>query len=390
MRDNATASPCPACGARSNFLTAWPFSGLNVSIFDYTASFFDCPQCGMSFIANISDDVLKGFYETECCYFESAHFDISAPENLQKYRYYRDILVRAGLSDTPVIDVGCGRGGFLLWLTGNGWQGDCIGVDIDLKSIPATPAESGRKRVVAFQEGRAVDLPFQAATRSLLCYFHVLEHIRGVDAVLEEAARVLEDGGHIMIEVPDAERYGDFPIGTAFWIGIREHVNHFSPKAVCVALQRQGFEVVSVERAMVPTPEFSYPSLVVLARKGGSGGTEFRSSGEIASFITGSQQGLKNQAGTVRAIAAEHGAITFWGCSAELFSLLPLIGDLRFSICDSSGIKQQCRYRKSRIMGPSEVPKEGALVIAPYLHGDAIEKAALELGWPEGAIYRLR
>ncbi|WP_299979428.1 class I SAM-dependent methyltransferase [Desulfobacula sp.] len=383
---------CPACEEKTQFLINWEYSGLNDSIFNYMAKIYECLNCGLVYIANISAERLSVFYNKECSYFEKPHFNISAPENIIKYKFYKEIIVNAGLTDTPVTDIGCGRGGFLLWLKNNDWNGDCQGIDIDLKSIPDTGVHTNEQSIkVTFQEGRAVAMPFEDGTQSLLTYFHVLEHICNIDKVFREAFRVLNESGHIIIEVPDAERYKDFPVGTAFWLSIREHVNHFSPDALCKALQRNGFEVISINRGLLPTPEFSYPSLIVLARKGNvKRKPNISKKNSIASFFIQSNKDIKTQAQKVSKFCSKFSRMTFWGCSAELFSLLPIMNLQDFTLCDSSKIKQQCVYKGLPVNDPAAVKNAGALIVAPYLHGSAIEKTAIELGWSKETIFRLR
>ncbi len=392
MNDNESVLYCPACGEKSLYLIDWEYSGLNDSIFNYTADLFECSYCGLVYIANITDERLSIFYAKECSYFEKSHFDISAPENIQKYKCYREIIVNAGLSDTSITDVGCGRGGFLIWLKNNDWNANCQGIDVDLKSIPNIGANKCERKVsITFQEGRAIPLPFANGSQSLLTYFHVLEHIKNLDKILKEAFRVLNETGHVMIEVPDAERYKDFPIGTAFWLSIREHVYHFSPSAICNALYRNGFDVISINRNLLPTPEFSYPSLIILARKCDTKRKpDICNSRHIASFIIQSKEDLKAQALKVLKFSSKFSSLTFWGCSAEFFSLLPIMNLQHFTLCDSSKIKQKCYYRGIPISDPTTIQKNGALIVAPYLHGDAIEKFAMEQSWSKEAIFRLR
>ena len=185
------------------------------------AHFRECTYCDCKYNSNISDDRLSLFYDKECSYFEKNHFDVLAPENIQKFKCYINILVNAGLSDTTITDVGCGRGGFLLWLKKNNWNANCLGIDIDFKSIPNSNDISGVQEThggIAFQEGRAIDLPFPNGSQSLLTYFHVLEHIVDLNTVLKEAHRVLRETGYVLIEVPDAEKYKDFPCWNGFLV----------------------------------------------------------------------------------------------------------------------------------------------------------------------------
>jgi len=387
---------CPACGKKSvEFLTDWHFSGLNDSIFNYIAQFLSCTDCGLVYIANITDGVLSRFYQDECCYFEKAHFDINALENIRKYEAYQNILRNFKLIDTPLTDVGCGRGGFLIWLQRNKWKANCTGVDFDMRSIPVEKKtqdkDLNKKEKISFQKGTAFSLPFSDRSQSMLCYFHVLEHIRDLDIVVQEARRVIKDSGHILIEVPDAERYHEFPVGTAFWFSIREHVNHFTGSALCKVLERNGFSVKQVIRQELPTPEFSYPSLMVLAQKWSKVElTAPPKMGNVGDFLLQSQRDLLKQAEKFGNLNRSLETLTFWGCSAELFSLLPILKIQNFAICDSSRIKQKSTYKKLPIQNPTKIPIAGKMIIAPYLHGEAIEKIAYELGWPKDSVSRLR
>jgi SAM-dependent methyltransferase len=283
-------------------------------------------------------------------------------------------------------DVGCGRGGLVNWLAENGWEQECYGVDVDARSMPAT---AGARENVSFRDGNCLNLPFAEGKLGLLTYFHVLEHIRDLSGLLTEAARVSEENGYILIEVPDAENYAGTPVGSAFWFTIREHINHFTARALAAAVEAHGFSVRDVSRQMLETPEFAYPSLIVLAQKSATlQSLALPAAPDVASFARMSRQELMHQADQISALAAD-GKMTIWGCSSELFSLLPLLDKGQIRLCDSSKLKQSTHYKGMPIEDPTTVPVEGLLVIAPYLHRSAIKTAAQLLGWPDHAIYPL-
>ena len=387
MTDCKPISSCPTCGDVTEHLVSWEFSGLGDSIFNYTAEFHYCPSCGLVYISNISDGTLGRFYENECGYSQKAHFCATAPENIRKFEAYRRVLVEAGLQDCGVADIGCGRGGFLHWLAEGGWNSKCHGVDMDLRSIKEGITATGND--VTFCKGAVWDLPFGNETQPLLTYFHVLEHIRDLSRLLAEANRVLRPGGHILIDVPDGENFDTTPVGTAFWPAIREHVNHFSAASLCRALARNGFGVQHIIRQELPTPEFSYPSLMVLAQKGVPSVQSVGGSAKVATHIANSRQMLRRRADELCLLKRKHSKLTFWGCASVLFSLLPMLTTESVAICDASSEIQQTTWRGLPIHDPTETPIGGALIIVPYLHGDEIRTAARTLGWPEPSVFRL-
>ena len=387
MSGRKEQEPCPACSQSACALTDWTFSGLGHSIFNYTAQWYTCQRCGLVYVRNITDTVLAQYYAGECSYFDNAHFSVTAPENLEKYAVYGAVLKEHAVGPVPMADVGCGRGGFVNWLSESGWEASCTGVDVDVRSLEQGLSKCGN---VTFRVGDAVRLPVDDNSMGLLTYFHVLEHVRDLRGLLRESARVLELGGHLLIEVPDAECYGELPIGTGFWASIREHIFHYTARALMAALSAYGFEVRTVLRRTMPTPELSYPSLMVLARKTGHTPTAepVPLVGNVAEYVLDSKEALGRQARDIQSMA-ENQPITIWGCSSALFSVLPLVESGPFRLCDGSKLKQTTHYCGRPIEDPASVPVSGALIIAPYLHGNAIHAEANRLGWPASTVHRL-
>lgn len=375
---------CPACNFEGTAFLNWEYSGLGDSVFNYTAEFCSCDSCGLSWIANIEDRQLTRFYIEECSYFENNHFDITAPANIEKFKYYRSILSELGEDNKTVTDIGCGRGGFVKWLALNGWGPQCEGVDVDVKSLPQAEED------VSFYEGVVTSLPFENCSRKLLTYFHVLEHIIDSSSLLHEAFRVLADGGVILIEVPDASRYVQTPISDGFWVSIREHIYHFTPASLIALLEREGFSVEFVRQSRLPTPEFTYSSLVIAARKTSNVVPYVvEDSCETKSFIKHSYERIRKRADELIEISKLYPHTVFWGVSNQLLSILPLVENNieSFTLCDASSMKQTLLHRNHPIVAPDSVgTSDSLLIVSSWLHRDSIRKRALELGWDDKRI----
>ncbi len=101
--------------------------------------------------------------------------------------------------ETRVLDAGCGRGGVIELYWENVRQ--AVGVDADLASL-------GEHRCLGqLVNGDLARLPFAAACFDVVMCSWVLEHLERPDSVLNELARVLRSGGHLVVLAPNAWNY---------------------------------------------------------------------------------------------------------------------------------------------------------------------------------------
>ncbi len=387
--ESAKAS-CPACKHDASYLGSWLYSGLNDSVFNYTAFYFSCNYCGMLFIDNITEDQLTAFYSNECDYAQKDHFDANHPKNVSKFEHYHAALAGLEVSGKTISDVGCGRGGFIRWLAHQDSTLDCVGVDIDLASLPTKDFQATNLR---FENGFVNNLPFENGSVDVITCFHVLEHLKHLDKALSEIARTLKDSGYLLLEVPDAERYEEFLTGPDYWFAIREHINHFTPEALSCALESAGFEICEIKRGVLPTPEFEYPSLMIMAKKASVEQMSFEhkpfnKSSLLPGVFKKAQLALIEQADRIKNRVGDSQTV-LWGCSNEFYSLVPLLlkHSIDVLICDASRKKQQARYQQLPIHDPKQAPTTGKLVVVPYLYSEVIYNAAIQLGWQPDAIY---
>jgi ubiquinone/menaquinone biosynthesis C-methylase UbiE len=380
---NQKKLPCPTCLSESSFLAEWPYSGLNESVFNYMVNYYFCSNCGFVFSSNISDEQLAKFYALECDYSSKDHFNVTSVANQKKYAEYYDFINECNLSCDNLVDVGCGRGGFLYWLKENNLSNNCSGVEFDVRNIELQWSESKDNTTIPkIEEGTTKSLKFENESQELLTYFHVWEHIRELNTVIKEAFRVLKFDGGIIIEVPDAENYEKHPIGTSFWFSIREHVNHFTLKSLTLLLENNGFSIQKVQRKILPASDLSYPSLLIYAKKEQTNCnlTSNINYVNIGDYLLRCQEELLKIVESVYNLKDKYQSITFWGLSSQMFSLLPLI-NCDYTLCDADPQKQNSVYHNQRILSPNIVSPQGGLVVASSLHTDKIINSAYSLGW---------
>ncbi len=113
-------------------------------------------------------------------------------------RTVRPLLDSIGLGNESVIDIGCGTGRHIGHLLDNG-AASVTGVDLSMEMLSLASAKFQTTKNVALMQARMECIPlrdksFDAGITSL-----ALSHIRALDSVLVEIARLLRTGGHLVI-----------------------------------------------------------------------------------------------------------------------------------------------------------------------------------------------
>ena len=139
-----------------------------------------------------------------------------------------------------LLDVGCGKGGFLKYAQEKGW--DVFGLDFDSKVATLSEALVGKGRV------RTADIVAYAKETEhrfdLVTFFDVLEHIDNHHAFMEAVRALLSPEGYIAMSMPCR--------GMAPWLNPHDlpprHLTRWNGEALRLFLARQGFSVHLVAR----------------------------------------------------------------------------------------------------------------------------------------------
>ena len=174
------------------------------------------------------EDALRGGEQEVCA--DVAHYVNLAKEN------------------QPALDVGCGRGEFLVAAREAGI--DASGVDTNERSVSDL-----RQRGYAVSRAAIPECfsGVQDGTLGSVLAMHVVEHlpIEALVALFRESARVLRRGGLLMIETPNAESV--MMSASDFW----RDPTHLAPRhvaALTVLAREHGFAIAEV-RAVHELPE---------------------------------------------------------------------------------------------------------------------------------------
>lgn len=229
---NCSNEPCPACGAMERELL-FKQKGWSVC---------KCSICGLGMLDPIpSQEELAALYRD--AYFVE-HYDKGAVPGTEAMRKrlsqegHRIKFFRLFKNKGRVLDIGCGRGYFLMACRERGF--DVQGFDVSeegaayVREILGIPVQTG-----------VLDGAFEGGSFDVVTMWHSLEHTSDPAKYLELAKHWLRPDGVLVIDVPnytgtdarmkwDAWEDWDLPY----------HLLHFTPRSLDTLLQRHGFVVV--------------------------------------------------------------------------------------------------------------------------------------------------
>jgi 2-polyprenyl-3-methyl-5-hydroxy-6-metoxy-1,4-benzoquinol methylase len=199
-------------------------------------------------------------YCTQCCYGKTI-----LPNNFKPEKYYPQILYstenkdkfffpfsvlyqkfRGGRAlkiskilinkDIFLADIGCGDGSFLLKLQSKGYK-NLYGTELSKISSYRAKSRIGSDKV--FHSIEELPKKFHCIT-----FFHSLEHFEDVDLILSYAYEILEEGGLLIIEVPNFASLQAM-IDRKHWAynETPRHTHHFSIQVLTDKLSNLGFSV---------------------------------------------------------------------------------------------------------------------------------------------------
>lgn len=199
---------------------------------------FWCRDCGHFFNAAFRLQLMGGYDQQ---YENSLHYS----ERFQSYAraLAKRLVERYDIRDKNVVEIGCGKGDFLLMLCAAGHNRG-VGYDHSYEERQIDPALKGRVRFVR---------DFYPATRpenpaDFICCRQVLEHLQEPVAMLRDIRKGLDGKMDTVVsfEVPNV-MYTLKDLG--IWDLIYEHYSYFSANSLARAFALSGFRVLSLEDA---------------------------------------------------------------------------------------------------------------------------------------------
>ncbi len=231
-------SACPLCGSTTERIIerrgAPVFQNLPLATrqlaLDVVRGDFDlcvCPRCGFVFNA--------AFDERRVAYGEGYDNDQSCSPRFEAHTRERvDAIVSHGVRSKRVLEIGAGRGAFLVALAERGGNRG-IGFDPAYRGPPAI-ADGVEMVATAYAPHRAVDAD------AIVCR-HVIVHVGQPLDLLRYAASGARSGTLAFFETPDVDWILRGKVAHDFFY---EHCSYFSASSLAFAFARAGFRDVRV------------------------------------------------------------------------------------------------------------------------------------------------
>jgi 2-polyprenyl-3-methyl-5-hydroxy-6-metoxy-1,4-benzoquinol methylase len=222
----ASLTDCPLCGAAQGARMFEAADALSRTRFEVRR----CGECRLVYVSPRPDDEhLPAFYPDG--YFGKRHPVLKD--------YFMDLRVRTLPPLAPgdrVLDIGCGRGDFLMACRRKGWE--VAGVEQDGAPIMELRQTLGFDVFSQSELDRLADGSFDVVTM-----WHVFEHMADPRETLRQVSRLLRPGGSLVIEVPN---FGSWQarIGPRDWfhLDVPRHLLHFERATLEAMLEAEGFE----------------------------------------------------------------------------------------------------------------------------------------------------
>jgi hypothetical protein len=196
-----------------------------------------CDACG--FVQNLKFDPAPQSYSKE--YEETQHF--SATFDHFARGLAQDLVDRHDLHGKKILEIGCGKGEFLVLLCELGGNS---GTGLDPGYHPERTTSQAASRIEFIND--FYDERYTHLEADVIVCRHTLEHIQPVRQFMESVRRTIGDRRDTLVffELPAVERVLQ---EGAFWDVYYEHASYFSLGSLARLFRATGFEVTALSKA---------------------------------------------------------------------------------------------------------------------------------------------
>jgi len=274
--------------------------------------------------------------------------------------------------EARIVDIGCANGGLLAALREKGFKNVC-GIDPSPACVEVTRNLAKGDAWV----GTLSAIPAEAGFFDGIILSHVMEHVRDLAEAMDLVHRLLNPGGWIYVEVPDASRYHEFLVAP-FQDFNTEHINHFSEESLANLCRRNSFSPeLGGTKTIYSSKDMPYPALFWFARKSADPlqiMTDRALRGDLEKYITLSRDLMQRIDGNIARLIAEYPEIIIWGTGQLTMKLLSdtCLRTARISaFVDGNPINQGKMLHGANVIAGSEITAGNTPILVCSLINEA-------------------
>jgi len=203
-----------------------------------------CSSCGFQFMnPQYEDRYIRQYYVD--AYVDTDRSKTHKAIHEPAYSLYLSLIERQ-MAPGKLLDVGCGDGSLLAVARARGWQ--ISGYDVDSNSTKAVSERLGETTIFA---GDFLELD-ESQQFDAITLHQVLEHVKNPNEYLQKIRRLLVEGGHVFVAVPNIHSVSNKSKFILESIGLRRknvgkyydtyhHLLYFTPSTLRRLLTKSGF-----------------------------------------------------------------------------------------------------------------------------------------------------
>jgi SAM-dependent methyltransferase len=234
--------PCPVCECdEKNVVFRQTFDPLSEGSLSEGYDVAVCRRCGFAFADRIPEQSVFDRYYAEMSKYEyEQRGGQESASDLARFKAIADELQPfIPAPDARILDLGCSNGRLLAVLREKGFA-NVTGLD----PSPACARDARELYGVKVFTGSLASNDLPKEPFDLIIMIGVLEHIRDLGEAMATVSRMLKPRGRILLEVPDATGFADWP-DAPYQQFSTEHVCFFSPVSLRNLMNRHGFALIN-------------------------------------------------------------------------------------------------------------------------------------------------
>jgi SAM-dependent methyltransferase len=203
-----------------------------------------CDKCGCGYADRIPDQRAFDRY-----YRDMSKYEYHQREGAESEYDQRRLAIIAGIiaphvqrNDARILDIGCATGRLLANLRERGFP-NVVGLD----PSPACAAAAQRLYGIDVRTMTLAELGATNERFDVAILVGVLEHLRDLDEAFVHLRTIVNPGGLLYVEVPDATAFADWT-NAPYQDFSTEHINFFAPVSLDNLMSRRGFSRVFLEQ----------------------------------------------------------------------------------------------------------------------------------------------